>query len=81
MNGEVNVRKIEVRIIRETLEGSPWRTSFAVRVDLGAGLTRREQAILYNAARRCEVHQLLTGEVRLEYELMGAQPLARPPAE
>ena len=70
-----------MRIAREALGGSPRRTSFAVRVDLGAGLTRREQAILYNAARRCEVHQLLTGEVRLEYELVGAQPRARAPAE
>ena len=62
--------------MRETLEGSPWRTSFAVRVDLGAGLTRREQAILYNASRRCEVYQLLAGKVSFEYELLGRQPLA-----
>jgi hypothetical protein len=58
-----------VRVTRETAEGSPWRTRFVVRVDLGQGLTRREQAILFNSARRCEVHQLLTGETTFEYQL------------
>jgi hypothetical protein len=58
-----------VCVTRETVEGSPWRTRFVVHVDLGLGLTRREQTILFNSARRCEVHQLLTGEMTFEYQL------------
>ena len=36
---------------------------------LPANEARREQAILYNSARRCEVHKLLTGEIGFEYQL------------
>jgi hypothetical protein len=37
-------------------------------VDLGEGLTRRERTILLNAARRCEVHKLLSGQFAFDYE-------------
>jgi hypothetical protein len=50
-----------------------WHTSFAVQLDLGRGLTRREKAILFNSARRCEVHKLLTGELRFDYGLLEAE--------
>jgi hypothetical protein len=56
-----------VDVLRQTDEGTPWRTRFVVSLDLGAGLTRREQAILYNSARKCEVHKLLSGELEFEY--------------
>ena len=58
-----------VQVHRETVEGAPWQTTFAVEIDLGTGLSRREQGILYNSARRCEVHKLLTGEMAFEYRL------------
>jgi hypothetical protein len=58
-----------VEIERDTVEGIHWQTNFAVRVDLGPGLTRREQAILFNSARRCEVHKLLDGKIGMMYEL------------
>ena len=60
---------LDVQIHRQTVEGAPWQTTFAIELDLGNGLTRREQAILYNSARRCEVHKLLTGEIGFEYQL------------
>ena len=63
-------QKIEVQIERQTDEGRPWRTRFAVRVDLGEGLTRRERIILYNCARRCEVNKLLSGQLAFEYTLI-----------
>lgn len=58
-----------MQIERQTVEGLVWQTHLAVRVDLGAGLTRRERAILFNSARRCEVHKLLDGEIEMDYEL------------
>jgi len=51
-------------------EGSPSHTHFTIHIDLGKGLTHRERVILYNSARRCEVYQLLTGEMTFEYELL-----------
>jgi hypothetical protein len=59
-----------VQVQRETVEDSVWRTSFVVRLDLGQGLTRREQAILFNSSRRCEVNKLLTGEMQFDYDLV-----------
>jgi hypothetical protein len=58
-----------VQIDRQTQEGRPWQTRFQVQVNLGAGLTRREQIILFNSARRCEVNKLLNGEIAFEYRL------------
>jgi hypothetical protein len=52
---------------RETIAGSRWRTSFAVHLDLGQGLTSREHAILANSARKCEVYKLMTGGVEFSY--------------
>jgi uncharacterized OsmC-like protein len=66
-NKNIQPEKIDVEIRRQTEEGSPWRTRFVVSLGLGAGLTRRELAILYNSARNCEVHKLLSGEFEFEY--------------
>ncbi len=47
-------------------EGLAAATHFASRLDLGEGLTSREERLLYNAARQCEVHKMLRGEVTFE---------------
>ena len=44
-------------------------THFSTRIDLGSGLSRRERVILYNSARRCEVHKLLSGDISFDFEL------------
>ncbi len=59
-----------MQIQRKTEEGQSWQTQFEVQVDLGAGLTRREQIILFNSARRCEVNKLLNGEMTFDYQLV-----------
>lgn len=59
-----------MQIERKTKEGRTWQTQFEVQVDLGAGLTRREQIILFNSARRCEVNKLLNGEMAFDYQLV-----------
>ena len=43
--------------------------NFQSRVHLPQGLTRREQAILFNSARVCEVQKLLAGEMSFQYQL------------
>jgi hypothetical protein len=41
-------------------------TRFVSRLELGEGLTVREQRILFNSARTCEVHKMLRGEITFE---------------
>ena len=54
---------------RTVFKGRETSTRFVTRLDLGEGLTRREQAILYNSARQCEVHKMLRGDVVFEERL------------
>jgi len=68
----IRVEKLAARILRQSASGPTWRTHFLIQIDLGNGLTQRERTILYNSARRCEVYQLLTGEVTFTYELSQA---------
>ena len=44
-------------------------TRFVTDLDLGAGLSSRERAILYNSARHCEVHKMLRGKIEFEDNL------------
>jgi uncharacterized OsmC-like protein len=41
-------------------------TRFVSSLELDEGLTPREQRILYNSARQCEVHKMLQGEIVFE---------------
>jgi uncharacterized OsmC-like protein len=59
---------------RTEFVGRKARTKFISHLDVGEGLTPREQRILYNAARTCEVHKMLTGEMEFTEYLEGAQP-------
>jgi uncharacterized OsmC-like protein len=70
-NKGISPPKIDVQIRRQTREGVPWQTRFIIQIDLGEGLTRREHTLLCNAARRCEVHKLLNGEMTFDYQLAG----------
>lgn len=51
---------------RTELVGRQATTRFVSRLDLGDGLTPREQRILVNSARQCEVHKMLRGEIEFE---------------
>jgi hypothetical protein len=48
-------------------------TRFVTNLDLGSGLSRREQAILYNSARQCEVHKMLRGQIEFQ-DTLADQP-------
>jgi uncharacterized OsmC-like protein len=67
---EIAVDKLEARVVTMVNEGRPgWQSHFEVQVDLGSGLGNRERVILFNSARRCEVHKLLSGEISFNYQL------------
>ncbi len=48
-------------------------TRFVSHLDLGEGLTSREQRILLNSARHCEVHKMLQGEIMFDEHLDGGR--------
>ncbi len=66
----ITVEKLGARVATTVNETQPvWHSHFDVQVDLGSGLGRREQVILFNSARRCEVHKLLSGKIDFDYGL------------
>lgn len=52
-------------------------THFISHLDLGERLDARQQRILFNAARQCEVHKMLGGQVTFEERLAGSGGPAR----
>ncbi len=58
---------------RTTFEGRHTATHFVSHLDLGGSLNSREQRILFNSARQCEVHKMLRGEITFEEHLSGAK--------
>ena len=67
-NKQIKTENIAVHIGHTVSEGKPWITAFRIRVDLGNHLTQREQKILFNSARHCEVHKMLFGEFTFDFE-------------
>ena len=66
----IPVEKLEARVTTTIDEDYPtWQSHFDVQVDLGERLGKREQIILFNSARKCEVHKLLSGEINFDYHL------------
>lgn len=64
------VEKLEAHVTTTVEESQPaWRSRFDVQIDLGSGLGKRERIILFNSARHCEVHKLLSGEISHNYRL------------
>jgi uncharacterized OsmC-like protein len=65
----ITPEKIEVQVNRKTITNGKWHSTFEIQVDLGNGLTNRERILLFNAARSCEVHQMLKGEKTFNFQL------------
>ena len=66
----IAVTQIEVRIEPQIQEvRGEMETTFVSRVDIGPGLDKRERTILFNSARRCEVHKLLSGKIAFDVTL------------
>ena len=67
---DIPVEKLNARVVTTIDESRPaWQSHFDVQVDLGEGLGKSEQIILFNSARKCEVHKLLSGEINFDYHL------------
>ena len=70
-NKGMTLDKLEVQIETRVEEaGRQQKTTFVTAVDLGLGLTERERKILFNSARRCEVHKLLGGIIEFRENLI-----------
>jgi len=72
-NKGMQIDRLEAQVdaVTDVTEGGQ-RTKFSTIVDLGHGLTNREIKILFNSARRCEVHKLLGGQIEFEEKLAGS---------
>ena len=66
----IKLRNADIHISHEVFEGKPWSTAFNVQIDLGGGFTQREKKILFNSARLCDIHKILTGECTFEFQLV-----------
>jgi len=74
-NKGIKVGAIEAYVkpqIEETREGMCAR--FISYIHIGERLTKREQTILLNSARHCEVHKLLSGKIEFEVTLAEQPP-------
>jgi uncharacterized OsmC-like protein len=71
-NKGIEPAKLEADVEGRTeFVGRNTSTRFTTHLRLGEGLTSREVRILYNAARTCEVHKMLRGEIAFEEHLEG----------
>jgi uncharacterized OsmC-like protein len=69
-NKGIPITRLAVSVESQTeFTGRKATTRFVSHLDLGEGLAPREQRILYNSARQCEVHKMLHGEVHFEEHL------------
>ena len=58
------MKKCEARVVCITKDRLSPFARFILEIDLGAGLTQREQTILLNSPRSCEVSKLLAGNIK-----------------
>ena len=67
-NKGITLEDAAVYIEHDISQGKPWITALGIRIDLGNHLTEREQKILFNSARLCEVHKMLSGEFTFDFQ-------------
>ncbi|WP_040011411.1 hypothetical protein [Desulfotignum phosphitoxidans] len=67
---KIAVEKIEIQIDCIADKGFDPSTLFTIDIDFGGSLTQREQTILLNSARNCEIGKILTGRVKLNIGLI-----------
>ena len=78
-NKGISLAQMSVSVEGHTeFEGRGAATRFTSHLDLGEGLTPREQRILFNSARTCEVHKMLSGQAEFVEHLVDPVPAAPP---
>ncbi|MFH2132275.1 MAG: hypothetical protein ABIK68_18000 [bacterium] len=50
-----------------------WKSGFSIDIKLDAHLTQREEAILFNTAKSCEVLKMLSGSMAFGFHWVGGQ--------
>ena len=73
-NKQIDLANAAVHIEHRISEGKPWVTEFGIHIDLGDGLTEREQKILFNSARHGDVHKMLSGEFAFNFHQVTSRP-------
>ena len=58
---------LNIQIFCKTQPGRPTVSSFLINIDPGADLSERERKIIFNTARTCHVHRILSGEMTFDY--------------
>ncbi|MBR9981341.1 MAG: OsmC family protein [Desulfatitalea sp.] len=66
-NKGFRLEKAEVRITTRIAATKPWCTDFDIHLDLDDTLDQRARTILSRCAAMCEVHKMLSGEMRFNY--------------
>ncbi|MGD8398110.1 MAG: hypothetical protein PVG11_04580 [Anaerolineae bacterium] len=70
-NKDIHLTHMSVSLEAQTeFAGRQTATRFVSHLHLDEGLTSREVRILYNAARSCEVHKILGGDIEFEEHLV-----------
>ncbi len=69
------MQKLELRVEREHVNNRCVHTTFRIEIDLGDGLSQRERVLLFNSARKCDVHELLDGNFQFDYRLVNHDEL------
>lgn len=70
-NKGIELAKLDVKVVPHIVEErGKMSARLETQIHIGDGLTRRERVILFNSARRCEVHKLLSGEFEFDFELL-----------
>ena len=68
-NKGMHVTRLAASVEGRTDFGRETSTCFTSHLEVGQGLSQREVRILHNAARLCEVHKMLRGEITFEERL------------
>ena len=69
-NKNIKLKNAEIQIGHHISGNKPSITEFQIAVKLENGLTRRERTILFNSARACEMHKMLAGQFKFDYQLL-----------
>ena len=69
---DIQKNRVDIRLVVEDMLTR--KATWAVDIDLGSGLTKREQTLLFNSARSCEVHKVLGSEATFDFKLAAEEP-------
>jgi uncharacterized OsmC-like protein len=68
-NKEMHLKNIDVKVQFHSSEQNNMTTEFLIDIDIVGNLTEREQKIIYNTARSCEIGKMLNDRVNMMYEI------------